>query len=153
MRNIFVVSISAMVFPLTASLYLMPVHKKEIAQTSTSLPAIPVTGLWEGTYQTDQVEHIPTYASMAIYPDGTIITRNKVVGTKNNFSLSKGRWKLTGNTFTYRDTTIIYSGGYVIEKGSLTLNNNGTFTNGTWQDLFGQNYTGTFQNMKRVNKN
>jgi hypothetical protein len=27
----------------------------------------PITGLWEGTYLTDEVTHIPTYCSFTIY--------------------------------------------------------------------------------------
>jgi hypothetical protein len=110
----------------------------------------PVAGLWEGTYQTDQISHAPTYASMTIYPDGTITKRNGVVGT-NEYHYTRGRWTLSGNTFQYRDTTLIYSGGTVIETGTLTFKNDGTFSNATWQNVSGQSYTGTFQNMKRIN--
>jgi hypothetical protein len=114
-------------------------------------PTYPVTGLWEGTYTTNQVSHPPAYASMMIFPDGTMMKRNKVVGTANEYALTRGRWTLTGNTFQYRDTTILYSGGTVIETGTLTFKNDGTFSNGTWQNISGQTYTGSFQNMKRIN--
>lgn len=122
-----------------------------IKDTSTCpTPTYPVTGLWEGTYQTNQVTHVPTYASMTIFPDGTIIRRNKVVGV-NEYTHAKGRWTLSGNTFQYRDTTLIYTGGAVVETGTLTFKDDGTFSNGTWQNIAGQTYTGTYQNMKRIN--
>jgi len=154
MKKIFMASVVTMVFALSAALLQMTSCKKANAQTTTNCPTAtyPVTGVWEGTYQTDQVSHAPTYASFAIYPDGTFIKRCKVVGTAaNDYSITRGAWTLAGTTFQYRDTTLIYSGGYVVEKGTLTFSNTGTFTNSTWQDVFGQTYTGTFQNMKRIN--
>jgi hypothetical protein len=121
-----------------------------IIKHDTLVPTYPIAGLWEGTYQTNQVIHAPTYASMTIFPDGTIIKRNKVVGI-NEYNLTRGRWTLSGNLFQYRDTTLLYSGGTVVETGSLTFKNDGTFSNGTWQNISGQTYTGTYQNMKRIN--
>ena len=143
-------SIAMTTFAIAAVLFQMASCKKSEAGNCPTV-TYPVTGLWEGTYQTDQVSHVPTYSSMTIYPDGTIIRRSKVVGTANDFALTRGTWKLTGSTFEYRDTTILYSGGSVVEKGTLTFNVNGTFTNGTWQNISGQSYTGTYQNTKRIN--
>ena len=114
-------------------------------------PTYPVAGIWIGTYTTNQVTHTPAYASFIIYPDGVFMKRNKVVGNATEFALTRGRWTLTGNTFTYRDTTLLYSGAQVIETGTATFNNNGTMTNATWQNISGQTYTGNYQNMTRVN--
>jgi len=145
-------SLAMTTFAAATVLFQMTSCKKSTAQTNCPTATYPVTGLWEGTYQTDQVTHVPTYSSMTIYPDGTMMKRGKVVGTVNDYALTRGTWKLTGNTFEYRDTTLVYSGGStVIEKGTLTFSNTGTFTNGTWQDISGQSYTGTYQNMKRIN--
>jgi len=151
MKRIFLASLAMTVFALSAALFQMTSCKKSNAQTNCPTPVYPVTGLWEGTYQTDQVSHAATYASLTIYPDGTFMKRNKLVGTANDYALTRGTWALSGSTFTYRDTTLIYSGAAVVEKGSLTFSNTGTFSNGTWQDISGQSYTGTFQNMKRIN--
>jgi hypothetical protein len=152
MKKVFMASLALTLFALSITLFQMTSCKKSNAQTNCPTPTYPVTGLWEGTYQTDQVSHAPTYASLVIYPDGTIIKRNKVVGAANDYALTRGIWKLTGTVFEYRDTTLIYSGGVsVIEKGTLTFSNTGTLTSGTWQDISGQSYTGTFQNVKRIN--
>lgn len=66
-------------------------------------------------------------------------------------ALSRGRWTLTGNTFQYRDTTILYTGAQTIDVGTATFNTIGTLTNATWQNISGQTYTGSYQNMTRVN--
>ncbi len=113
-------------------------------------PTYPITGLWEGTYRTDQVSHAATYVSFAIYPDGTMLRRSKH-STANEYALFRGRWKLTGNQFEYRDTAILYSGGTIVDIGTATFSNTGDLTNASWQDISGQSYTGTFQNMKRIN--
>ena len=111
----------------------------------------PITGLWEGTYQTDQVNHVPTYCSFTIYPNGTFMKKAQVVSS-TEYELTRGTWKLTGSLFEYQDTSLLpYSGGSIINKASLTFSNTGSLTNGTWQDLSGQSYTGTFQNVKRNN--
>jgi len=151
MKKLFMASLALTTFAASVALFQMTSCKKSVAQTNCPTATYPVTGLWEGTYQTDQVSHAATYTSMAIYPDGTIIRRAKIVGTANDYALTRGTWKLTGSAFEYRDTTLLYSGGTVVEKGTLTFSNNGTFANGTWQDLTGQSYTGTYQNVKRIN--
>lgn len=152
MRKIFMASLALTIFALAILLFQMTSCKKSTAQSNCPTAIYPVTGLWEGTYQTNQVMHAPTYASLAIYPDGTIMKRDKVVGTGNDYALTRGTWKLTGSTLQYRDTTLVYSGGAtVIETGTLTFSNTGTLTNATWQQISGQSYTGTFQNMKRIN--
>jgi len=145
-------SLALTAFSLSIALFQMTSCKKTKAQNNCPTPSYPITGLWEGTYQTDQVTHAPTYISMAVYPDGTIVRRAKIVGTANDYAFTRGSWKLTGTNFEYKDTTLIYSSGAtVIEKGTLTFSNTGTLTNGTWQDLSGQSYTGTYQNVKRIN--
>ena len=151
MKKIFLASLALTSFAVSMLLFQMTSCSKSDAQTNCPPATYPITGLWEGTYQTNQVQHAPTYESMAIYPDGTIVRRNKVVGTTNDYAFTRGKWTLTGNIFTYRDTTLFYSGGTVVETGTLTFNNNGTLTNGTWQNISGQSYTGTFQNVKRIN--
>ena len=113
-------------------------------------PKYPVTGLWEGTYTTDQVSHEPTYTSFAIYSDGSFIKRAKVVG-KNEYALMRGRWTISDNVFTYRDTAILYSGGTIVNIGTLNFDSSGTMKNGRYQDVEGQSYTGSFPTMKRIN--
>ncbi len=113
-------------------------------------PTYPITGLWEGTYTTDQVAHAATYVSFAIYPDGTFLRRSKVTGS-SEYALFKGTWSLSGNNFQFRDTTLVYSGGLIIDEGYAVFNNTGTLTNATWEDKSGQPYTGAFQNMRRIN--
>jgi hypothetical protein len=110
----------------------------------------PISGVWIGTYSTSQVNHTPAYVSFIILPDGYFLKRCNVVGT-SEYSLSKGRWSLSGTTFTYRDTSISYSGGTVVNTGSATYHNNGTLTNATWQDIYGQSYSGTYNNVTRIN--
>ena len=110
----------------------------------------PITGLWEGTYQTDQVGHPATYVSFAIYPDGTFIRRSKLSNSDEN-AYFKGRWQMSGNAFQFRDTTLAYSGGVIVDAATATFSNDGTLSNATWQDVSGQPYTGTFQNLKRIN--
>jgi len=148
MKKVLMASVVLSVFALALLLVQLASCKKSNANCPT--PTYPVSGIWQGTYQTDQVSHPATYASLMIYPDGTIFKRNQVVGT-SEFTVSRGRWTMTGNTLQYRDTTILYSGGTVVETGSLTYSNNGTMSAGTWQNVGGQTYTGSFQNMKRIN--
>jgi hypothetical protein len=119
--------------------------------TNICPPAIrPISGVWTGTYSTNQINHAPASVSFMILPDGFFMKRCNVVGT-TEYSLSKGRWVLSGNTFTYRDTSIAYSGGTVVNIGTATYNNNGTLSNATWQDIAGQSYTGTYNNVARIN--
>jgi hypothetical protein len=107
MRKIFMISAALTIFALASLLFQMTSCKKTSAQSTDNCPpaVYPITGLWEGTYQTDQVN---------------------------------------------QDTSMLpYSGGSIINKAKLTFSNTGTLTDGTWQDLSGQTYTGTFQNMQR----
>lgn len=153
MRKLLMASAIFTFFAASLTLFQIASCKKADAQiTETDCPpnTYPITGLWEGTYQTNQVSHAPTYASFTIYPDGSFLRRAKHSGT-TEYAFSKGRWKLTGNTFEYRDTTILYTGGLVVGAGTATFNNSGTLTNATWQDVSGQPYTGTYQNIKRIN--
>lgn len=145
-------SVALTTFSAAIALFQLTSCKKSIAQTSCPPVTYPVAGLWEGTYQTDQVNHAATYVSLAIYPDGTLIRRSKSsVSTENIYF--KGTWKLIGNTFEFRDTTMSYSAGLQIDTGTLRFSDDGTMSNGTWRDVGGnvQSYTGTFQNMKRIN--
>ncbi|MDN3657160.1 hypothetical protein QWZ08_16040 [Ferruginibacter paludis] len=151
MRRIFMISAALKAFVLTSILFQMTSCKKTTVQAGDNCPpaAYPVTGLWEGTYQTDQVNHIATYCSFTIYPDGTFMKRAQVISS-TEYELTRGTWKLNGTLFEYQDTSILpYSGGSIINKAKLTFSDTGTLTDGTWQDLSGQTYTGTFQNMRR----
>ena len=146
-------SVALITFAASITLFQAASCKKSDAQDNKPCPTAtyPVAGVWIGTYTTNQVPHASTYVSFIIFPDGAFMKRSKVVGSQTEYALTKGTWSLNGNTFQYRDTTITYSGGVVVNIGTATFNNNGTFTNGTWQDVSGQVYTGSYQNMNRVN--
>ena len=156
MKKIFMASFSLATFATAIGLFQMTSCTKTTTQTQTQIPCppatYPVTGLWEGTYLTNQVTHATTYVSLAIYPDGTMLRRSKVVSS-TQYAYFKGTWKLTGNTFEFRDSTLFYSAGSQIDTGTFTFNNDGKMSNGTWQDVGGvvQYYSGTFQNMARIN--
>jgi hypothetical protein len=152
MKKIFMASLALTVFAAAIVLFQMASCTKSDAQTSCPPATYPVTGLWEGTYQTNQVSHPATYVSLAIYPDGTIIRRSKIASS-SGYAYFKGTWKLTGYTFEFKDSTLSYSAGLQIDTGTLTFSNDGTMSNGTWQDVGGtvQSFTGTFQNIKRIN--
>lgn len=149
MKKLFMASIALVAFSASIILFNMTSCKKSNAQNCPT-PTYPILGLWEGTYQTNQVSHAPTYISFTIYTDGTFIERSQIVNS-TEFGLSKGTWKLNGANFTYTDTTLAYSGGTVVENGKLTFSNTGVLSNGTWSDVSGQPYSGTFQNIKRIN--
>ena len=111
----------------------------------------PVSGVWEGTAQTDQVQHAPSYQGFSVFPDGTFLRRFKVVGV-NEIALCKGIWKLSGKVFEFRDTTIAYSGGFIITQANFKFHDSlGTLSDGKWQVLQGHHYTGIYQTMKRIN--
>jgi hypothetical protein len=151
MRKLFMASVILVVFSGSIILFQIASCKKADAQiTDCPQATYPIMGLWEGTYKTNQVNHPSTYVSFAIYPDGSFLRRGKHSAT-DEYAYFKGRWKLTGNTFEYRDTTLLYSGGFVIGTGTATFNNSGTLSNATWQDISGQSYNGTFENLKRIN--
>lgn len=109
-----------------------------------------IVGLWEGTYKTDQVNHDATYVSFAIYPDGTFLRRSKLSNAAE-FAYFKGSWQISRNTFQFKDTTLLYSGGVIIDSGSAIITKAGALVDAAWQDVSGQPYTGTFQNLKRIN--
>lgn len=153
MKKLFMISVALTTFALASLVFQMTSCTKAAADEIKDCPIAiyPITGLWEGTYQTNQVNHVPTYCSFTIYPDGTFMKRAQVVSS-TEYELTKGTWALTGNVFVYKDTSLLpYSGGSIINTATLTFSNTGTLSNGTWQDLSGQSYTGTFQNMKRNN--
>ena len=150
MKKILIASLVLTIFSASIILFQLSSCKKADAQTNCPTATYPVSGVWIGTYTTTQVAHAPTYASFIIYPDGVFMKRNKVVGNGTD-AITRGRWTLTGNNFQYRDTTLLYTGGTVIETGTATFNNDGTMTNATWTNIGSPNYTGAFQNMSRVN--
>jgi hypothetical protein len=154
MKKIFMASLALTCLSVSMLVFQMASCKKAVADPTVCPPCpdpkYPVTGLWEGTYQTDQVNHSPTYVGFTVFPDGTFIRRGKIVG-KDEYLLSKGRWQITGNVFQYRDTTILYSGGLVVNIGTMTYDSTGVMSNAIFEDIYGQSYTGTFQNLKRNN--
>lgn len=150
MKKIFMASVALTTFAAAITLFQMTSCKKSTAQTTCPPPIYPATGLWEGTYQTDQVNHDPKYESFAIYPDGTFLRRSKVVSS-TEYAYFKGTWKLTANTFEFRDTTLSYSAGLIIDTGTLTFSNDGTMSSGTWQEVTDPHNSGTFQNITRIN--
>ncbi|MBZ5855539.1 hypothetical protein [Flavihumibacter profundi] len=153
MKKLFMASLAITTLALSIGLFQITSCTKALADPPNSCPVAkyPVTGLWEGTYQTDQVTHNPTYISFIIFPDGTFMKRTKVVGANGEYGLTKGRWTITGNILEYKDTTILYSGGIVVNQGQLTYDSSGVLTGGRWQDVSGQSYTGTYQTMNRNN--
>jgi hypothetical protein len=112
-----------------------------------------VPGLWEGTYQTDQVSHTPTYTSFTFYPDGSLICKATGVPPAQSVIYTKGSWTLSDNQLTIRDTTIGYT-STVIRTVMFTYDSTKkTLSNGTWQDVIGDDghyYTGTFPSMEKV---
>lgn len=123
--------------------------KDTIRLKDTVCPVIKgtITGLWEGTYTTNQVSHAPSFISFSIHPDGTITRRAKIIG-RDEFSYTKGRWSLTGTAFYFKDTAVLFSGGNIVQDGKLVFSDSTMV--GTWTDLAGQSYTGTYPLMKKV---
>jgi formylmethanofuran dehydrogenase subunit C len=151
MQKLFMASVALIVFATTVMIFQLTSCTKAQAQNTDCPPATyPITGLWEGAYRTDQVSHAPSYMSFTIYPDGSILKKGKVVNS-DGYAYTRGRWTLNGDMFEYRDTTFSYSGGTVIERGTLKFKDDGTLSAGTWVNISGQTYTGTFETMKRVN--
>jgi hypothetical protein len=116
-------------------------------------PTYQVAGLWIGTYTVTQLpQQQPLYYSFSIKPDGKILTEG--VGANGATYYSKGTWILNGNVFTATYTSINYSGSQVTQSATLTYDNAGTMTNGTWTDVVNPNggsLSGTFNTMSRVN--
>jgi hypothetical protein len=151
MKKIFMASVALITFSAAIILFQMTSCKKSKAQTNCPPATYPVTGLWEGTYLTDQVSTPTNYESFTIFPDGTFLRRSQVVAS-TEMAYFKGTWKLTGTTFQFTDTTLLYSAGMQIDTGTLTFSNDGKMTNGTWQVVGGASQlTGTFQNINRIN--
>jgi hypothetical protein len=120
--------------------------ESEIPETEYSL-----YGLWEGTYMTDQVNHAPTYIAFTFYEDGTLIRRGKAVGLNNSYAIIRGKYSLNRDTIVFRDTTLDYIGGMQVDEGFLIYNKNGTMSEGVFESIVGNyNYSGTFQNLKKV---
>ena len=110
-----------------------------------------VTGLWIGTYTTDQFpERAPLYYSFIIKPDGKLLTEGKVFGGETYYS--RGTWTLSADTLKCTYTTINFPNVTVTQSARFVYNSStGTLTSGTWKDeLNGSNYTGKFQNMVEV---
>lgn len=116
-------------------------------------PTYQVAGLWIGTYTVTQLpQQQPLYYGFSIKPDGKILTEG--VGANGVTYYSKGTWTLNGNVFTATYTSINYSGSQVTQSATLTYDNSGTMTNGTWTDVVNPNggsLSGSFNTMSRVN--
>lgn len=116
-------------------------------------PTYQVAGLWIGTYTVTQLpQQQPLYYSFSIKPDGRVLTEG--VGADGNRYYSTGTWTLNGNLFTATYTSINYSGAPVTQSATLTYQNSGTMTNGTWTDVVNPNggsLSGTIPTMARVN--
>ena len=94
----------------------------------------------------------PLYYSFTIKPGGKVVAES--VGADGNSYYSTGTWTLNGNLFTATYTSINYSGAPVTQSATLTYQNSGTMTNGTWTDVVNPNggsLSGTFPTMARVN--
>jgi hypothetical protein len=110
-----------------------------------------LTGLWMGTYTTDQFSQNPPYNfSFIIKPGGDLLTESKVASGATYYS--KGTWTLTGDTVRCTYTSINFPNVNVTQSAKLVYNKtNGTLTNGTWKDeQNGSNYTGKFQNLVEI---
>ena len=144
-------SVALCSFALCASLFQLTSCKKAVAQTAgCPTPTYPISGLWIGTYNTDQVSHVPTYFSMTIYPDKSLIVKARGVPPAQSVVYATGSWTMVGDTLKYTDTTINYP-TQVIQKGTMIYSNTGVLSNCKWQDVTGQVYTGTFSSLLRVN--
>ena len=128
--------------------------KKECPpNTAPSSSATTVPGLWEGTYLTNQVTHQPNFISFSFYTDGTLLVKSKGSPPAQPIIYSKGRWSLSNNTLSFRDTTINYS-STVIQTGKFDFDSTkNVLSNGTWQDVTsdnGQFWSGTYPTMVKV---
>ena len=139
------------VIALVASVFIM-----SCSQDNDDLPApaptYPVQGLWVGTYSVDgqpSATNLPY--SFAFSPDGTVVTGGK--GDDGNIYYSEGTWIKTDSIVTATYTTINYGSYQVTQKATLTYHNDGTMTNGTWEDVENPagHLEGTFANLKRIN--
>ncbi|MBC7889819.1 MAG: hypothetical protein H7Z13_18230 [Ferruginibacter sp.] len=151
MKTILKSSLVLLLFSAAIVIFEMSCKKDSVAQCPT--PTYPIAGLWIGTYQTNQVTHQPLYYSFVINPDGTLIVKTKGNPPAQAVVYATGTWVLTGNVFAFTSATLNYS-SIVSQKGTLTYNNTGTLTAGTWQNTTSDNgifYTGTFPSMARVN--
>ena len=111
-----------------------------------------VTGLWIGTYTTDQFpQNPPLYQNFVIKPDGKMLTEGKVGSGATYYSA--GTWTLVNDTLRCTYTTINFPNVTVTQSAKFYYNKaNGTLSSGTWRDeQNGSNYTGKFQNMTEVN--
>jgi hypothetical protein len=113
----------------------------------------PIEGLWIGTYTVDQnSEQQPLFYSFSIKPDGTVLAESK--GSDGISYYSSGIWTLTGNKFDCTITTINLNPKPITQSASLTYDNSGKLTNGTWKDIdnpYNSGYTGKFSVINRVN--
>ena len=102
---------------------------KVVDDSSKTVAASPIQGLWIGTYS-DASNH-KLFESFSIFPDGTLSC--KYLGSGNNWYFARGTWTLTGNVFSYSVViTNDASGARNTMSGTATFNStNETLSNGT----------------------
>ncbi len=96
-----------------------------------------IYGLWTGTYTVSATD--PTYVgksfffSFTIYDDGTLTYKSKTPGSD---VYAYGTWSLSGNTFSFKVTTLNYDGGYQhTQLGNATfISSQNTLSDGTITD-------------------
>ncbi len=133
--------------PYTAMLFILFIFSCKKDKVIT--PTYPVSGLWIGTYTSDQQPAAGAqYFSFVIKPDGTIIFDAKA---STNQYIALGTWNLTGTAFTSAYTNIWSTLGPtgVSQTAKATFDNTGKLTGGTWSNA-GGGATGTFT-LNRVN--
>jgi hypothetical protein len=123
--------------------------------TKESINTYPIEGLWIGSYTVDglplQGEH---FYSLAVYPDGKVVTKSKAADGKDHFS--SGTWAMSSNNiFSATITTVSPNSGStaITQEITATYSKSGILTNGTWNDTVSP-YTknkGKFSTFQRVN--
>ena len=123
--------------------------------TKESIQTYPVEGLWLGTYTVDGLPgNGENFYSMAIYPDGKLLTKSKSADGKDYYS--SGSWTLSaGNIFKGTITTFhpISGANAVTQEITATFSNAGQLINGLWHDTVNpfSKLQGKFSTFQRVN--
>ena len=171
MKKFLMGSIVLTTFAFAILLFQMSSCKKTLAQTNVIHDTVkinihdtvkycpasvyPIQGLWVGTYSVDALpSQGQLFASLIIYPDGTIVTRTK--GGDGKYYYASGTWNLSSsNVLT---ATIVYfvtpGTNPVTQSITATFSSTGVLTLGTWKDVINTNSTplnGAFSEMQRVN--
>lgn len=112
-----------------------------------------VAGVWTGTYTVNQLPDMPPlYYSFNIKKNGKLTTEGRG-GDDGVMYYHEGTWELKGDLFIATYTTLNPRGLPVTQSATMTLNNDGTFTNATWTDVKNPHghLEGKFQDLVRVN--